>query len=124
MTAWNARSFFRFAACVLLLVLCVQSKALARAGGVHVPLFSSERIDQLPPEVQGSVRHICGARPMAAEYFATYLENSRIIKLHFEDLSCEGRRTYREFDRCLREEFVRSGIHCRLLKTYFAPCGD
>jgi hypothetical protein len=125
MTAWNPYSFARSATWVLLLLLCAQSNALARAGGfLHDPPFSSERIDRLPSEVQSAVRHMCTDVPTAAHYFATFFDNARIIKLRFEDLRCEGRKTHHELDRCLREEFVRSGTHYHLLKTYYAQCGD
>lgn len=128
MTAWNPYSFARSATWVLLLLLCAQSNALARAGGLPPdPLFSSERIDQLPSEVRSAVRHMCRTRPTAEQYFATYLDNSRIVKLHFEDFRCDGQvtqQTHRELGRCLREEFVRAGTHYRLFKTYYAHCGD
>jgi len=125
MTAWNPLSFSRSVICILPLVLCAQSNALARAGGFfHEPPFSSERIDQLPPEVQHSVHHMCSVNPTAAQYFATYLDHARIIKLHFEHFNCEGQQTHRELNRCLHEEFVLSGLHYRLLKTYFARCND
>ena len=125
MMAWKQHSFSQCAIFILLLVLCGQSSALARAAGFQRdPPFSSKRIDQLPSEVQSAVRHMCGARPTAANYFATYLENARIIKLHFEDLSCGEGQTYRTSDGCLREEFVRSGTHYRLFKAYYAQCGN
>jgi hypothetical protein len=125
MAAGNPHSFSRSAICIPLVVLCAQSNALARRGGfLHEALFSSERVDQLPPEVQNSVRHMCKVNPTAEQYFATYLDNSRIIKLHFERLNCEGQQTYRELNRCLREEFALAGSHYRLLRTYYARCDD
>jgi hypothetical protein len=125
MTAWKPLSFSPSAICIPLLVLCAQSNALARAGGyLHEPPFSSERIDQLPPEVQNSVHHMCSVNATAAQYFATYLDHARIIRLHFEHFNCEGQQIHRELNRCLHEEFVRSGSHYRLLKTYFALCDD
>jgi hypothetical protein len=125
MTSGKSLSFSRSATWALLLLPCAHSNALARAGGIQHDLpFSSERIDRLPSEIQNSVHHLCKLRPTAAQYFATYLDNARIIKLHFEHFNCEGQQTYRELDRCLREEFVLSGAHYRLLKTYYGQCGD
>ncbi len=34
---------------------------------------------------------MCRERPNAAHYFATYLINSKTIKLHFELFNCEGK---------------------------------
>src|SRR5262249_10350643 len=47
-------------------------------------------VSQLPPEVREAVMHLCGHLPSAEHYFATYFQNSRLIKLHFEHLRCEG----------------------------------
>jgi hypothetical protein len=38
-------------------------------------------------------------------YVATYLDNARTIKLHFEHFNCEGRQVYRNADHCLHQEF-------------------
>jgi len=126
MTAWKLLSFSRSATWVLLLLLCTQSNALAKPGGFQRdPPFSSERIDQLPSEVRSAIRQMCAAGPTAEHYFATYLDNGRIIKLHFEDFRCGGLEAARRgADRCLRKEFVRSGTHYRLSKTYYGQCGD
>jgi hypothetical protein len=123
---WKSHPFSRLSVTsVLLLVLCAQSSALARGSGFsHDEPWSSERIDRLPPEVRNSVYPMCRVKPTAAQYFATYLDHARIIKLHFEYFSCDGQQVYHELDRCLREEFVASGSHYRLLKTYYARCGD
>jgi len=96
---------------VLLLTLCTESGALGRGGFPHDEPGSSERVDRLPPEVRNSVHQTCAVRPIAAHYFATYLENARIIKLHFEHFNCDGTPVHREADRCLREEFALSGSH-------------
>jgi hypothetical protein len=46
-------------------------------------------------------------------YVATYLDNARTIKLHFEHFNCEGRQVYRDADHCLHQEFARSNSHYR-----------
>ena len=61
------------------------------------------------------------ARP---HYFGTYLDNASIVKLHFEHFSCEGMQTYRRVDRCLHEEFARSGSHYQLTRNYYGRCDD
>ena len=67
---------------------------------------------------------MCRVRPTAAHYFATYLDEARIIKLHFELFSCEGMQTYHHGDRCLREEFALSGSHYQLTRIYYGRCDD
>jgi hypothetical protein len=111
--------------CVLLLALCVPSSALARGGGLpHDGPWNSEHVDRLPPDVRNSVLHMCGVRPSAAHYFATYLDDARIIKLNFEYFSCEGRQAYHDAGRCLHEEFALTGSHYRLTKNYYGRCND
>ena len=127
MTAWKPHSFSGLSAtCILLLALyCSHSSALARAGGFpHNVPWSSERVDRLPPEIRNAVLRMCRVRPTAAQYFATYLDNARIVKLHFEDFHCEEPQLHRDVDRCLREEYVRSDSHYRLARTYYGRCGD
>jgi hypothetical protein len=114
-----------FATYILLLVLCAQSSAFAKESGFsHDEPWSSERVDRLPLEVRNSVHHMCRAKPTAGHYFATYLNNARIIKLHFEDFSCEGAQRYRRAGGCLHEEFSLSGSHYRLTKNYYGRCND
>jgi len=48
-----------------------------------------ERIDHFPPEVRSAVNRMCGNAARASHYFATYFDNSRLIKLHFEHLHCD-----------------------------------
>ena len=124
MTARQSCSFRRISA-ILLLMLFAQSSALARGGGTsHDEPWNAEHIDGLPPEVRHSVLHMCQARPHAAHYFATYLDNARIIKLHFEHYSCEGRQAYRNVDGCLHQEYLRSGSRYRLVRNYYGRCDD
>ena len=126
MTARKPHALPRLAGpCLLLLLLCAQPSALGRGGGFpHDEPWSSERIDRLPPEVRNSVLHMCRVRPTAAHYFATYLDDARIIKLHFENLNWDGTQTYRHGDRCLREEFRLTGSHYQLAGNYYGRCDD
>ena len=116
----------RFSAALpVLLVICAQSSALARGGGLpHDDPWNADHIDSLPPEVRSSVLHMCRVRPEAAHYFATYLDHARIIKLHFEDFNCEGRQMYRNAGLCLHEEFTLSGTHYHQTKSYYDRCKD
>jgi len=126
MTAWIPHLFRGLSATsVLLLVLCAQSSALARAGSfLRDEPWNTERIDHLPTEVRNSVLHMCRGQPTAAHYFATYFDIARIIRLRFEDLNCEGTQPYRDADRCLRQEFILSGSRYRLSRSYYGRCGD
>lgn len=126
MTTRKPHSYSRISVtCVLLLVLCAPSSALARGGGfAHDELWSSERIDRLPSEVRNAVFRMCRVRPTAAHYFATYLNNASIVKLHFEHFNCEGAPTYRNAGGCLHEEFARSGSHYQLIRNYYGRCDD
>ena len=125
MTAWKTHSIPGSPVIfLLLLVLCAQSGALARGGFSHDDPWNPEHIDRLPPEIRNSVIHMCSERPSAAHYFATYLDNARIIRLHFEHFDCEGRQIFRDADRCLHEEFELSHSHYRLIRSYYARCDD
>jgi hypothetical protein len=57
--------------------------------------------------------------PRAGHYFATYFENSRLIRLHFELLQRDGRATFCRSDSCLRQEYGLTGGRYRLMKNYY-----
>jgi hypothetical protein len=77
-------------AAIVLLMLYNPPLAFARGSQIsHDDPWNSERIDQLPPEVRSAVIRMCGHLPRAAHYFATYINSSRVIKLHFEHLQCD-----------------------------------
>jgi hypothetical protein len=126
MTAENPHWFTRLtASCLLLLVICPQSTALARGGGLpRDEPMNAERVDRLPPEVRDSVLHMCRARPEVGHYFATYVEHARMIKLHFEYFDCEGKQMYRHAGLCLHEEFTLSGSSYRQTKASYGRCDD
>jgi hypothetical protein len=67
---------------------------------------------------------MCRDPPLAGHYFATYTDNSRLMKLHFEDLHCEGQVRFCSGDTCLRQEYVSTGGHYRLKKSYFGRNND
>jgi len=104
----------------LLLCLSNRQPPFSRGSQVgHDDPWNSEHIDRLPPEVRDAVIHMCGNPPRAGHYFATYFDNSRLIKLHFELLQCDRRATFCRSDSCLRQEYGLAGGHYRLMKSYY-----
>jgi hypothetical protein len=81
-------------------------------------------IDHLPPEVRNVVSRMCGHEPRAAQYFATYLDNSRVIRLHFEHLRCEDQASFCKQTSCLRQEYALAGGHYRLSRSYYEARND
>ena len=116
---------FAIAAGILWLLLCNQPLAFARGSQVgHDDPWNPEHIDRLPPEVRYALRRICKDPPRAGHYFATYFDNSHLIKLHFEHLHCDGRATFCRGDSCLHQEYVSTGGHYRLMKSYYGRNND
>jgi len=111
---------------ILFALACAQSSALALGSAViHDDPWDATRIDHLPPDVRRAVLRLCPERPTAAHYFATYLNNSTIVRLHFEYFSCEGEvRFCRYATSCLREEFVSWGSRYRFLRSYYGRPDD
>jgi hypothetical protein len=110
---------------ILLLLLADQPPTFARGGqGGHDVLWNSERIDRLPPEVRSAVTRMCGNAARAAHYFATYFDNSRLIKLHFEHLHCDEQARFCRDASCLRQEYISTGGHYRLQRSYYGRDDD
>jgi hypothetical protein len=113
------------AAGVLLLLLADQPPTFARGSQVgHEDLWNSERIDRLPPEVRSAVTRMCGNAARAAHYFATFFDNSRLIKLHFEHLHCDEQARFCRGTSCLRQEYISTGGHYRLQRSYYGRNDD
>jgi len=111
-------------AVAILIVSFANRPAYARGSNVgHDDAWNSERIDRLPPEVRNVVIHIC-ANPRAGHYFATYFDNSHLIKLHFEYLHCDERVTFCRGGSCLRQEYISTGSRYRLIKSYYGGNND
>jgi len=108
---------YTMAAGVLLLLVANQPLAFALGGG-HDDPWNSERIDRLPPEVRSAITRMCG-NATAAHYFATFLDNSRLIKLHFEHLHCDEQARFCRGASCLRQEYLSTGGHYRLKRSYY-----
>jgi hypothetical protein len=113
------------AAGILLLLLANQPPTFARGSQVgHDDPWNSERIDRLPPEVRSAVTRMCGTATRAAHYFATYFDNSRLIKLHFEHLRCDEQARFCRGTSCLRQEYISTGGHYRLMRSYYGRDND
>jgi hypothetical protein len=123
---WTFHTRFSvIAAGTLLLLLCNQPRALARGSQVgHDDPWNTEHIDRLPPEVRNAVIRMCRDPPRAGHYFATYFDNSRLMKLHFEHLHCDGQATFCRGDSCLHQEYISTGGHYRLMKSYYGRNND
>jgi hypothetical protein len=71
-----------------------------------------------------AVTRMCANLPRAAHYFATYLDNSRLIKLHFEHLHCDGLSSFCTGESCLRQEYVSARGHYRFMRNYYGRNND
>ena len=107
---------------VLLLLLADQPLTFARGSQVgHEDIWNSERIERLPPEVRSAVTRMCGNAARAAHYFATFFDNSRVIKLHFEHLHCLRLKFNTS---CPSQEYISTGGHYRLQRSYYGRDDD
>jgi hypothetical protein len=113
------------AAGVALLSLCNQPLTFARGSQVsHDDPWNPEHIERLPPEVRNAVIRMCRDPPRAGHYFATYFDNSRLMKLHFEHLHCDGQPIFCNEGSCLHQEYVSTGGRYRLMKSYHGHNND
>ena len=125
MLVFHERRLSVIAAGIMLLLLCSQPYTFARGSLVaHDDPWSPEHIDQLPTEVRSAVIRMCRHPPSAGHYFATYFDNSHLIKLHFELLHCDQHATFCKGDSCLRQEYVVTRGHYRLMKSYYGRNND
>ena len=114
---------FAIAAVTLLLNFPNQS-AFARGSQVgHDDPWNSEHIERLPPEVRNAVVRMC-ADPRAGHYFATYCDNSHLLKLHFEHLHCDEQTTFCKGSSCLHQEYLSTSGRFRLIKSYYGTAND
>ena len=110
---------------VVLLSACGQTSAFACGSQVvHDDPWNAEHIGHLPPEVRSAVLRMCKDPPCAGHYFATYFDNSRLMKLHFEHLHCDGRAAFCRGESCLHQEYVSTGSYYRLTKSYYGRNND
>jgi hypothetical protein len=101
------------------------STAFARGGLSNAdPPWNTEHIDRLPEEVRNAVVRLCAEPPSAAHYFATYSENPRLIKLHFEQFHCRTNKAFCTQEGCLHQVCVLQAGHYRLMRSYYGPGSD
>lgn len=87
------------------------------------PPMSAERIARLPPEIRKAILVRCGVNAEAGHYFATYDDNSNVIRLHYSLLQCPNAPEPCEGARCL-QTFVRHGHGYFLPKSDIHPMRD
>lgn len=72
------------------------------------PPMSAERIARLPSEIRAIVLARCGAGAEAGHYFATYDDNSNVVRLDYSLLQCPNAPEHCESSSCVHT-FVRRG---------------
>jgi hypothetical protein len=108
----------------LLSFIYPMSAAVARGSAATADHpWNPEHINQLPAEVRNAVSHLCGPSLRAAHYFATYSENSRFLKLHFEHSQCQSQKVCTQAG-CLHQVYVLTKGGYRLLRSYYGPSND
>ena len=101
------------------------SPAFARGGGLHLldPPLNPQHINGLPAEVRNALAHMC-RDAQAQHQFAAYSQNSQVLVLHFERLSCGDRVAHCTHAGCLHQVYVSTGGRYRLLRSYYAAGDD
>lgn len=72
------------------------------------PPMSAERITHLPSELRRIVQARCGADAEAGHYFATYDDNSNVVRLDYSLLQCPNAAEHCGSVSCV-QTFVRHG---------------
>jgi hypothetical protein len=99
--------------------------AVARASLTsNDPPWNSEHISSLPEEIRKALIRLCGESALAAHYFATYSDNSRLINLHFEHFHCRAQKALCTRAGCLHQVYRLSGGRYRLLRSYYGADND
>jgi hypothetical protein len=112
-------------AAVLLSLVGPRSAAVARASQTsHDPPWNSEHISRLPEKIRQALIRLCGDSALAAHYFATYSDKSRLVNLHFEHFQCLAHKAFCAQAGCLHQVYGRSGGRYRLLRSYYGPDND
>jgi hypothetical protein len=116
-----ARKLVTSASIVLIGTLVHGAAAIAQK--TTDPPWNADHIDHLPVDIRNAVLAMCGERPNAGHYFATYSNNSKQINLHFEKFHCEGRPICTNAG-CLHQTYALAKGHYRLVKSFYGPDSD
>jgi hypothetical protein len=110
---------------ILLLLLASQSPTFARGSqvGHEIPGIRNVSI-VCRPRFEVPSPACAGMAARAAHYFATFFDNSRVIKLHFEHLHCDEQARFCRGTSCLRQEYISTGGHYRLQRSYYGRDDD
>jgi hypothetical protein len=112
-------------AAALLSLVGHRSAAVARGSQVsHDPPWNPEHICQLPKEIRQALIRLCGESALAAHYFATYSDNSRLINLHFEHFHCRAQKAFCTQAGCLHQVYGLSEGRYRLQRSYYGSGND
>ena len=98
--------------------------AQARGGMASEDLWNPQHIAGLPSEVRNAVYQRCGSTVHAQHSFATYFDQSRRLRLHFENAHCGAHELLCNQSGCLHQDYILSGGHYRLLRTYYGSGSD
>jgi hypothetical protein len=102
-----------------------ESPAVARGGlPSNDPTWNSEHISSLPGEIRKALIWLCGESGLAAHYFATYSDHSRLVNLDFEHFQCRAQEAFCTQAGCLHQVYGLSGGRYRLLRSYYGPSND
>jgi hypothetical protein len=113
-----------YAIAVAAALLSLTSAAFSRGGAAGEDRWNPEHIGGLPADVQAGIARICGPKAHAEHYFATFFDNSQRIKLHFEHAHCRNDQPICNSTGCLHQEYISTGGHYRLLRSYYGPSAD
>jgi hypothetical protein len=94
------------------------------AGTAHEHAWNPEHISGLPPEVRAGIARVCGPHAHAEHYFATFFDHAQRIKLHFEHAHCRDDQPMCNSSGCLHQEYLLTGSHYRLLRSYYGQGND
>jgi hypothetical protein len=98
----------------ILFILICMTVSVWWAPGYAVPVvapdppMSAERIAQLPSEIRSIVLSRCGSDAEAGHYFATYDDNSNVVRLDYSLLQCPNAPEHCAGSSCV-QTFVRRG---------------
>jgi hypothetical protein len=119
-TSIASRLLFAF---ILSLLSCGQLSAKGGNMANQNP-SKTQYVESLPPEVRAALTQQCGSTAKALPNFASYTENPKRIVLRFEYFYCNSGGPFCGPSGCLRQIYVSSHGHYKLLRSYYPPAED